>query len=345
MKKDTRKLIKMALITSPLLAIYNVAPISLMLNSGMIKVELPLLPNPNSSLRFLFPVTFITLNALIVWLFNIWLVSKARNKRLGVGARYLISFLFTFFLVITFSSIGSQVRPFPQEISVFRLYPFVGMAANNTFILIIIDLILNREKKAALEIEKATLEAANLKSRHEQLKQQIQPHFLFNALNTLKILVKNKRSSAEHFVVNLSNLLRSTLADQGTEKVSIKRDLEILDDFLHLQQVRFPGSITYQHSIPQKILESRQLPVFTLQILAENATKHNVLSQKKPLKITIDYENEFIHFKNNLNPMIKQPDSTGIGLTNLSERFQMLTGKDLKVDKRMDDFTVSIPII
>ena len=345
MKKDTRKLIRMAMVTSPLLAIYNVTPISLMLNSGMIKGELPLLPNPDSSYRFVFPVVFITINALLVWLFNIWIVIKARERNIGVGVRYMLSFLFTFFLVVTFSTIGSHLRPFPDEISIFRLYPLVGMAANNIIILIIIDLILNRERKAALEIEKANLQALNLKSRHDQLKQQIQPHFLFNALNTLKILISKDQSGAESYTVRLSNFLRSSIAEGFEEKVTVKKDLEIFEDFMELQKVRFPDAIKYGYFISKALLHQAFLPAFTMQTLAENAIKHNEFSAAKPLIIEVYEQDGVMLFSNNYAPLKQQTNSVGIGLKNLSERFKILSGEGIEIEQDQNCFNVKYKVI
>ncbi len=345
MKKDSRKLIRMALATSPLLAVYNVAPISLMLNSDIIKPNLPLLPENHSTSLLLFPILFITFNALIIWLVNIWLVKYARARNMSVAFRYCISFLFTFFLVITLTSIGSHLRPFPEGANNFRFYPFIGMAANNTFILIIIDLILNREKKAALEIEKATLEAVNLKSRHEQLKQQIQPHFLFNALNTLKLLVDKSSGSAESYILRLSQFLRATISDEYKEKITIEKDLEIFTDFIELQRVRFPGAIQLENSLSEEFCRSFLLPSFTMQTLAENAIKHNRFSIHAPLKITIAENEGVVSFYNNYNPKKLRLDSVGIGLKNLSERFKILSGEEIDVMQDALRFEVRFKVI
>jgi len=345
MKKDTRKLIKMAIITSPLLAIYNVAPVSLMLNSKIIKPNLPLIPETYNTSLFIFPILFITLNSLIIWFFNIWLINYAKEIGMKTFLMYLISFSCNFLLVFILTSIGSQIRPFPNGASSFRFYPFIGMAANNTFILIIIDLILNREKKAALEIEKRILEAVNLKSRHEQLKQQIQPHFLFNALNTLKLLVKKNVESAELYIIRLSSFLRATISDEYKEKISIKKDLEIFNDFMELQLVRFPGAIQLKNTISEELSHKFFLPSFTMQTLAENAIKHNQFSADDPLTIGINEKNGVISFVNNYHPKNSGMDSVGIGLKNLSERFKILSGHDIEVIKSDDCFEVKFKII
>ncbi|MEO9871953.1 sensor histidine kinase [Ekhidna sp.] len=336
----------MALITSPLLGIYNVTPISLLLSSDLVisNLQAPFFDNP---FGFLLPASFITVNALMLWGINIWLVSWFQREKITIkgNLRYLLSYAFVFLLLLLIQQTMNKVRPIPIEIGNMRYFPFIGAMVNNTIILILIELMLTRSRKAQLELEKAQLEVLNEKSRYNQLKQQIKPHFLFNALNTLKLLVKNKTENAENFVINLSNFLRSTLTDQSTEIMLIKKDFEIFEDFMQLQQVRFPDALNYACDIPLKVQETNYLPAFTLQILAENATKHNSMSKQHPLKISIKYKNESIIFSNNINPKRKEPESTGIGLNNLSERFQILSGSDIAVEKQDNQFKVSFKVI
>jgi len=346
MKKDTVKLIKMAFITSPLLAIYNIAPISLMLTSGLIQPRLPLLLDSRDPKIFLFPVTLVTVNTLAIWLVNIWLVDKTNKNELKPILRYFFSFVFSFLLVFILTEIGSQLKPFPEAGDEFRrFYAFVGMAANNTVILIIIDLILNREKKAILEIEKANLESANLKSRHELLKQQIQPHFLFNALNTLKILISKDQRLAESYILKLSSFLRASISEGMEEKVHVKKDLEIFNDFMELQRIRFPGAIEYHNTISNELLHNYFLPTLTMQTLAENAIKHNEFSAAKPLVIDIKEAGGLISFSNNYTPKMIGLEGVGIGLKNLSERFKILSGRGIEIENDTKSFVVKFKII
>lgn len=345
MEKDFRRLIRMAFITSPILAIYNAAPISLFLNSGMISPEIRVLPQIDNPIGIFLPIFFITFNALVIWLFNIWLVKKTLKMNLTSGVRYLLSFLFILLLFVTISSITSQVRSLPSQLGVLKYYPLVGTAANNVFILIMIDLVLSRGKRAALEIEKANLQSLNLKARHEQLKQQIQPHFLFNALNTLKLLIKKRPDAAEMYTVRLSSFLRTSISDGLEEKLSIKEDLEIFENFMELQKVRFPDAIEYSCTISPETLTGAFLPAFTFQTLAENAIKHNGFNVREPLRIEISEVESMILFTNNMIPRNQEIESTGIGLKNLSERFQIISGGDIQIEKNEESFLVKIKAI
>lgn len=345
MKKDTQKLIRMAWITAPLLAIYNVAPISIFLSSGVLDYQsMPYhqIPHP---WRILIPVCFITFNTLILWYFNIWLVREAKKRNLTSSQRYLIALLFTLGFVFVVTTLGTYLRPIPGQLKNFRYYPLVGMVANTAFILIIMDLVLSRGKRAALELEKSGLLAANLKARHEQLKQQIHPHFLFNALNTLKLLIKNQQPEATTYTVRLSRFLRASLTQGLEDKMSIEQELAVFKDFMELQKVRFPEIITYQVNLSNETINNGYLPAFTFQALAENALKHNAFDQGKPLHISIDEEGEDILFVNNVIPFDRKPESTGIGLINLSERFRIISGQDIAVESQPQVFSVKLKAI
>lgn len=335
----------MAWITSPILAIYNVAPISIFLSSGVLDYA----PTPfrvlEQPFRILVPISFITINTLILWYFNIWLARVALKRKLKSVQRYFIAFLFTLIVVFLLTTLGATLRPTPENFKSFRYLPLIGMVANTVFILIIIDLILSQGRRALLELEKSGLVAANLKARHEQLKQQIHPHFLFNALNTLKLLIKNQQHEATTYTIRLSRFLRASITQGLEDKMNIRQELAIFKDFMELQMVRFPDIITYEISLSQETISHYYLPAFTFQTLAENALKHNAFDQDHPLHIKIYQAGEEILFENNRIPFQQVPDSTGIGLINLSERFRILSGQDIAIDKEKEAFSVKLKAI
>lgn len=345
MKKDTQKLVKIALITSPLLAIYNVAPISLFLQSGAVNHEWPAFYKTTQPFRILIPISFVTFTSLILWLFNIWWAKQASHHQVQPVFRYALSILFTMCLVGLFSLIAGQVRNVPSSFDNLRYFRLFGMVANTVFILIMIDLIISRGKRATLELEKASLLATNLKSRHEQLKQQIHPHFLFNALNTIKLLIKNDEPGAESYTVRLSRFLRASIAQGLEDQLIVGQELEIFKDFMELQMVRFPNLISYEYELSPQTMNSQYLPAFTFQVLAENALKHNAFDQKNPLHIMIREEQDRITFSNNMIPGNQPADSTGIGLRNLSERFRIISDQQLDVEQNKKEFIVRFKAI
>lgn len=334
----------MAWITSPLLAIYNVAPITLFLNAGVLRDDLMPFRQLDHPIKVLIPIFFITSNTLIVWYFNIWLIRQANQHHWVTGLRYAVAILFTLSFMLIVTTLSAQVRTVPEHLQQFRYYPFIGMASNTIFILIMIDLIMSQGKRAALEIEKAGLLAANLRSRHEQLKQQVQPHFLFNALYTLKLLIKNDEPAAESYTVRLSRFLRASIVQGLEDQLTVKQELEIFKDYMEMQKVRFPDGITYVHNLSPQTTNSGYLPAFTFQTLAENALKHNAFDSEHPLTIRISEVAEGIRFVNNVIPGVRQPNSTGIGLANLSERFRIISGRDITVEENNHQFIVTFKV-
>lgn len=335
----------MAWITSPLLAIYHVAPISIFMRSGALEYESTPFHKIQHSAKILVPITFITIVALMLWYFNIWLARETNKRNLKSIHRYFVAFLFTLMLVFGVTSVIAFFHPEPEHLSDFQYYRFVGMAANTVFILIMIDLVISQGKRAELELEKTGLVSANLKARHEQLKQQIHPHFLFNALNTLKLLIKNGQPEATTYTVRLSRFLRASITQGLEDKMSIEQELVVFRDFMELQMVRFPNGITYEVNLSPETIRNNYLPAFTFQALAENALKHNAFDQSRPLHISIEETGEEILFVNNVIPFQDQTDSTGIGLVNLSERFRIIGGQNIAIEKQQHVFSVKLKAI
>jgi LytS/YehU family sensor histidine kinase len=216
-----------------------------------------------------------------------WEKFKIRNESFNI-LRYFLSYLLSASFIIFamrmrkifFSGIFTSceiTRPHSP------LATFVMAISLNTVILIILDLILLKAKKTRIEIENAQLKQKNSEALYQQLKQQIHPHFLFNALNTL--------------------------------------------------------------DIPEKICETGFVPVFSLQLLSENAIKHNALTNELPLKIKISYEDGRITVINNLQPKLTAETTTGSGLINLAERYKILSGDEIKIHTSANQFSASIKVI
>ncbi|NEQ49151.1 MAG: hypothetical protein F6K11_03325 [Leptolyngbya sp. SIO3F4] len=338
-----RKLIRMALIISPLMGIYSVTPIALFINSlpgGQEKFVEEYMP-----FRVLSAIGIIACTVFVQWVINIFLLHPNVRQR---TLRYVVSYVIIFVIIGFVDMLMSFGPPRPIEVGLLYLYPYVGGFTNNTFVLIITELITTRERKAQLELEKAHLEVSHLVARHEELKHKIHPHFLFNALGTLKILIKQDARTAEEYVLRLSSFLRSSLTESEHQQVSIATELEVLEDYMELQRIRFKEALTYSVSIPEAILTQGHLPVFTLQFLAENAIKHNALTVEHPLHIEISYrEDGTLLFSNNLLPKYTVESSTGIGLRNLSERFRLLSAPEPRVyeNKAEKRFDVTLNIL
>lgn len=196
-------------------------------------------------------------------------------------------------------------------------------------------------KNSLIKSEK--LEKENMQARFETLKNQVNPHFLFNSLNTLMTYIDdNKQATA--FVQNLSDFFRSVLTTRDEEVVLLDNELKILEKYVFLQKSRFGNNLKVNFTIDKTITVKYFIPPLSLQMLVENAIKHNIISKEKPLFIDIFIENEHINIKNNLQRK-KNPSSTGVGLTNIKNRYKFLSKKEVSVIETDNVFLVSVPLL
>jgi two-component system, LytTR family, sensor kinase len=189
-----------------------------------------------------------------------------------------------------------------------------------------------------------TLEKANIEAQYEALKTQVNPHFLFNSLNTLLSLVQGN-NKAELYIENLSEFMRYILKNRDRNAVSIMEELEVARQYIYLQKSRFDQKLVVNINVQEKY-HSAYLPPLTLQMLIENAIKHNEVSSEKSLTIDIyNDEKQNLIVENILQKKIDSEPSTGIGLKNIENRFQFLSGKNITVIQENGKFRVILPII
>lgn len=195
------------------------------------------------------------------------------------------------------------------------------------------------------EKEKEELLRANLQSQFDSLKGQVNPHFLFNSLNTLSSLIAKDPVKAESFVVELSSVYRYLLKSNESELTSLKNELTFIHSFLHLLKTRFGNGVQEEITIHPSYADA-QLPPLTLQMLVENAVKHNVISAVKPLKICISTTTDGkLVVKNNLQKKTQQVPSGKVGLANIISRYKLLGQPDVEVKETADEFIVTVPLI
>ncbi len=223
------------------------------------------------------------------------------------------------------------------------IFPFLNAATLNTIILIIINSIINRSKKEQMDSELAFLKIKNLEAEQQQLIQKLQPHFLFNALSTLKSLINSNTEQAEEYLIKLSEFLRFTVSSHVNELVLLEKELKFTNDYIALQQIRFGDSFFCEINIPENIRQSFFVPVYALQTLVENAIKHNAFTSSNPLKLSIVYKDNCIEIKNNKIP--KQIENkSGMGLKNLNKRFLLIDGLPIKIENKQELFSVTIKL-
>jgi len=191
-----------------------------------------------------------------------------------------------------------------------------------------------------LKLEQARHAQTSL--RYDQLSSKLDPHFLFNNLNTLHTLLPVGANEAEQFIVSLSKILRYSLQSGKEELVSLEYELELLEEYIGVIKKRFGEALNLSFEISENS-QWRLFPM-TLIHLMENAIKHNEVSEENPLCISISEKGDSLSFTNNLNPKI-QSSSLGGSLATLKELYRLKTGSDLTVSNSGRDFRVMIPLI
>ncbi len=198
--------------------------------------------------------------------------------------------------------------------------------------------------KQQYEVENERLVRENLLSRYEALKTQVSPHFLFNSLSALKALIAEDKNAARNYLDHLSDVLRNTLQKRDNQTVTIGEELELLDSYLYLIKMRYAENLQIDISIPPKYRVYR-IPQLALQTLVENAVKHNVISRKKILEISIYIQNEHLIVRNTRHRKQHPEEGTGIGLPNLSSQYKLINGAEIHISQTADQFQVALPLL
>lgn len=192
-------------------------------------------------------------------------------------------------------------------------------------------------------IENERLKQENLLVRLDILKQQMTPHFLFNALNTISTLTEEAQTKT--YTLRLAQVYRHLLQYNDNNLVTLENELEFVDAYLYIQQTRFEDALQTSIHIPDQLRQYR-IPTFSIQVLIENALKHNAATLQKPLMIEIFTEDsQWLVVRNNLQPKRSVEPGNGRGLKNILDRYQLLTGESLHVDRSASHFTVKLPLI
>ena len=189
----------------------------------------------------------------------------------------------------------------------------------------------------------ADIQKERVESQLEVLKSQINPHFLFNSFNTLITLIEDEPEAATEYVEKLSDFYRSLLQYREKDLIPLQEELELLRNFSFLLKKRFGENI--QVRIPNINGKVAFIPPLTLQMIVENAIKHNIISKKKPLRISLEVIDDEIFITNNLQEKITKEKSTHFGLQSIQSRYDLLDKKEIKIEKTEKEFKVTIPIL
>ena len=291
-------------------------------------------------------VLTLLLNTLLLYfLFRLqfWAVTRFPNNRRKMWLVLLALFLLIAFLSPVFSQL--QLWWFKNEVSR-GAYSTLHYVKDLTVLIIsflftALIYLINQNQKRVTENQNLVIE--NLRNRYNALKNQTDPHFLFNSLNTLNGLIGYDDERAHEYVEQLSAVFRYTMQDHSIIKLS--EELQFVESYNYLMKIRYGDSLRILICPTAAYLDYYILP-FGLQILIENAVKHNVISRKDPLCIVIEITSDHkIRVENNLQPKQGDKNNTGLGLSNLNERYRLMFGKEIDIQTDGSMFAVEIPLI
>lgn len=186
------------------------------------------------------------------------------------------------------------------------------------------------------------LEKDNIQAKYETLKTQINPHFLFNSLNSLTNLV-DENEAAVRYITDLSDFFRYMLGSRDKELVLVREEINLLKKYIHLQQSRFKTNLSIAVDVPESFYHYAISPL-VLQMLVENSIKHNIISRDKPLKVSVRTGDESLVVENNLQKK-SGISSTGQGLRNITERYRHFTTREVEITETSAIFKVAIPLL
>ncbi|GGW36874.1 sensor histidine kinase [Arenibacter certesii] len=288
-------------------------------------------------LLFFFLFSWITLQFNTIWIYKI----PKESKFIDLGLRFIGNLI----LLVATTTLFSKLNPyFVDKVISEREAGFV----NSIFIVVhIIILFISRilrlqiiQRESVLENE--YLKQQNLENELTALKNQINPHFLFNSLNSLNYLIRDNKEATQ-FVKKLSFMYRYILQSGDRNLVLLKEELKFLESYTYLIKTRYRNRFLIEINIDDTYLE-RRIPPLALQLLVENAVKHNEISETNPLKVIIYSDNDSLYVENKIRARSSLAEGTGSGLLNLYKRYYMIRKQKIVIDRNNEFFRVKLPL-
>lgn len=192
--------------------------------------------------------------------------------------------------------------------------------------------------------EKEALKRAHIENELKVLNHQINPHFLFNSLNTLMSIIPEDSSLALEFTRRFSDVYRYVLQSKNKDLVSLSEEMQFVNSYIFLMKTRHGKNLKTEINIPDHYLLSK-VPPLTIQMICENAVKHNTVSDAHPMKISFYIADDLIIIRNNKNKKMVKENGTGTGLENIEKRYRYLAGKSIKIINEKEYFEVQLPLL
>ena len=272
---------------------------------------------------------------------------KARYTWTRIVVGFLSSFvlsLFMIFLLRVFEDVIIENRTFSDFFTDEKPANYIVATIVTFVVLVGIHSVYFYKAYNENKVKEQKIIAGTANAKFESLKNQIDPHFLFNSLNVLSSLIEENPDNAQRFTTSLSKVYRYVLEQKDKELVSIEEELAFAKTYMNLLKMRFEDSLDYEMQIVNPDPEAKVVPL-SLQLLLENAVKHNVISAQKPLQIRIYIENGFLVIQNDFQKKEVLQDRQGVGLQNIINRYAIITRRKVMIEQNEKTFTVKIPIL
>jgi len=300
----------------------------------------------NFGYTMLYGITLYFANAfLFIYLDDVFKTERFTKRRIIIGflGSFVIS-VFVIFLLRIVEDVLIEGLSFEDFLKHETLANYVVTIIITFFVTLAFHAFYFYKAYQENKVNQQKIIAGNASAQFESLKNQIDPHFLFNSLNVLSSLIEENPIAAQKFTTSLSKVYRYVLEQKDKELVSVTEELEFAKTYMNLLLMRFENSITFE--IPENIEndEAKVVPL-SLQLLLENCIKHNVVSETKPLHIKVSIDNGVLVVSNNVQKKEVLADRKGVGLENIVNRYAIITHRKVIVEENEKEFKISLPIL
>jgi sensor histidine kinase YesM len=285
-------------------------------------------------------------NAIVfMYLDEIFKIERFTPKRILIG--FLSSFVisvFVIFLLRIFEDVIIEKETLLEFFKSESISNYLVSIIITFFVTLAIHAFYFYKAYQETKLKEQKIIAGTANAKFESLKNQIDPHFLFNSLNVLSSLIEENPENAQQFTTSLSKIYRYVLEQKDKELVTVSEELAFAKTYMKLLKMRFENSITFELPSDFENPDAKVVPL-SLQLLLENTIKHNVVSENKPLHIKIYIKDNFLVVENNLQKKEVLQDRKGVGLQNIVSRYAILSERKVLIDENKETFAVYLPIL
>ncbi|MFV8340237.1 histidine kinase [Flavobacterium sp. LB3P21] len=284
-------------------------------------------------------------NMFLFWKLDSYFEDKFSVKRLALGfiGSFLVS-LVVIFLMHVFEVVVYNKNSFDYFLANEKPSSYLGSIIITFFVTLSIYTISFYKAYNENKVKEQKIIAGTANAKFESLKNQIDPHFLFNSLNVLSSLIEENPDNAQRFTISLSKIYRYVLEQKDKELVSLEEELAFAKTYMNLLKMRFENSLFYELPTTAINSEAKVVPL-SLQLLLENTVKHNVVSEQRPLHIRIYVEGDYLAVQNDYQKKEVLQERQGVGLQNIVNRYGIITNRKVLIAQNEKTFTVKIPIL